>query len=287
MTTSAHAIQKRWNASMRDRWKRFSRQWSDLRRHSSSNAVHKMRTASRRMASSINVALLSAGVPGERATRRLDQLSDQLGPVRDNHVYRKKLERLKTSGNVRAFIRYLARHKAEEYRRLDKYLRRHPKRRIHQQVDKIERKLQRISKDWTAGDFRTAFEKVLRRRFEILIQTHEEWKNNPDNKRFHRMRVELRELRYASEDIGEVLGLSRTHNIQTVLQIMRSLQTSMGNIHDIHKLRTELVAWSSSRSGKKRALRMTAASELQKELKNRTVEFKDHSLASKVSLPTL
>jgi hypothetical protein len=61
----------------------------------------------------------------------------------------------------------------------------------------------------------------------------------------------------------------------------------MGEIHDIHKLRTELVAWISRHPAKKRPLEMTVASALQKKLENRMVEFEDHCLASEDLLPHL
>jgi CHAD domain-containing protein len=287
MSAFTRDIQKRWNAVMRDRWKEFSRQWSRLRRRSSPGAVHKVRSASRRLASSIRVAALSAGVPGERATRRLENISDRLGPLRDNDVFRKTLDKHKTSGRVRSFSRFLARQKSDEHRQLDKFLGRHSKRAVHRRIDRIERKLQRLSKDWTDSDYRDAFEKALRRRYEALIRSHQSWKDSPDSKGFHRMRVELRDLRYASETIAEILGLSRTRGIQAVLKMLRSLQTTMGEIHDIHKLRTELVAWISSHRAKNRGLEMTLASALQKTLELRMVEFEDHCLASGDLLPRL
>lgn len=287
MSASTRVIQKRWNAVMRDRWKDFSRQWSRFRRRSSPGAVHKMRSASRRLASSIGVAELSTGVPGERATRRLERISDQLGPLRDNYVYRTTLDQLNTSGKVRSFSKFLTRQKSDDHRQLDQFLSRHPKRVLHRRIDRIERKLQRLSKDWTDGDYRNAFEKVLRRQYEALLRSHQSWKDSPDSKGFHHMRVELRDLRYASETISEILGLSRTRGIQAVLKMLKSLQTTMGEIHDIHKLRTELVAWISRHPAKKRPLEMTVASALQKQLENRMVEFEDHCLASEDLLPRL
>jgi CHAD domain-containing protein len=287
MSASTRAIQKRWNAVMRERWKEFSRQWSRLQRRSSPGAVHKMRSASRRLASSICVAELSTGVSGERATRRLGRISDQLGPLRDNDVYRTNLDRLNTSGKVRSFSKFLSRRKSEDHRQLDQFLSRHPKRVLHQRIARIESKLQRRSKDWTDGDYRDAFEKVLRRRYEALLHSHQSWKDSPDSKGFHHMRVELRDLRYASEAVAEILGLSRTRSIQAVLKMLKSLQTTMGEIHDIHKLRMELVAWISHHPAKKRPLEMTVASALQKKLENRMVEFQDHCLASEDLLPHL
>jgi len=287
MSASTRVIQKRWDAVMRDRWKEFSRQWSRLRRRSSPGAVHKMRTASRRLASSICVGAWSAGIPGERATRRLERISGQLGPLRDNDVYRTTLDSLNTSDNVKSFTRFLTRQKSDAHRQVDQFLRRHPKRVLHRRIDRIERKVQRLSRDWTDGDYREAFEKVLRRRYEALLRSHQSWKDSPDSKGFHHMRVELRDLRYAGENIAEILGLSRTRGIQAVLKILKSLQTTMGEIHDIHKLRTELVAWISSHPAKKRPLEMTVASALQKQLENRMVEFEDHCLASEDLLPRL
>jgi CHAD domain-containing protein len=287
MSASARVIQKRWNAVMRDHWKHFSKVWTRAKRHSSAGAVHKMRSGSRRLTSSIGVAALSAGVPGEPATRRLERISSQLGPLRDNAVYRKTLDRLKSSGKVQSFSKFLARQNSDEHRRLDKFFRQHTKHAVHRRIDRIERKLQRHSKDWTVGDYRDAFEKVLLRQYELLVRAHEGWEDSPDSKRFHRMRVELRELRYAGETIAEVLGLSHTRDIQSTLQTLKSLQTNMGNIHDLHKLRTELVAWISSRPEKKRSREMTTASEMQKEVERRLVEFKDHTLVSEDLLPRL
>ena len=110
---------------------------------------------------------------------------------------------------------------------------------------------------------------------------------NPDNKGFHHVRVELRNLRYTCEAIAEVLDLSHTQNVQSSLEMLKSLQTTMGEIHDIHKLRTELVAWISSLPARKRTMGMAVASELQKEFDIRMVEFKGHSLASEELLPSL
>ena len=287
MNTSARVIQKRWNAVMRDQWKHFSRQWTRAQRRSSPGAVHKMRSASRRMASSICVAALSAGVPGEPATRRLERISSQLGTLRDIAVYRKTLEGMTTSSKVGPFSKFLARQRSDERRRLGKFFGRHNKRAVHRRIDRIDRKLRRLSRDWTAGDYRDAFEKVLLRQYDALVRAHEQWKDSPDGKRFHRMRVELRDLRYAGETIAEVLGLSHTRGIQSTLQMLKSLQTSMGNIHDIHKLRTELVAWIGGLPEKQRSSKMTVAAELQKEVDRRMVEFKDHPLVPGELLPRL
>jgi len=287
MNTSAWVIKKRWNAVMRDRWKDFSREWTRVRHHASPGAVHEMRSASRRLASSIGVAALSAGVRGEPATRRLERISRQLGPLRDNAVYRKTLDRLKTSGNIPSFSRFLADEKSDEHKQLKKFFRRHTMQTVHRRIERIERKLRRFCRDWTTRDYFDAFEKVLRRQYESLIRAHEGWEASPDSTRFHRMRVQLRELRYAGETISEVLGLSRSRSVQSTLQELKSLQTNMGNIHDMHKLRTELVAWISSRPEKKRAHQMTAASEMHEEMQRRMVEFKSHSLVSQELLPHL
>ena len=287
MSASPRVIRKRWNSVMRDRWKEFSRQWSRVQRRSSPGAVHKMRSASRRLASSICVAEWSAGVPGERVTRRLERISDRLGPLRDMDVQRLALDRLNTSGKVRAFSRFLTRGKSHDRRQLEQLLKQHPKRVLHRRFDRFERKLQRLSRNWTEGDYRDAFEKVLRRQYEALSRSYQSWKDSPDSKGFHHMRVELRGLRYTSETISEVLGFSRTRNIQTVLKMLKTLQTTMGEIHDIHKLRTELVAWISSHPARKRAMEMTVASALQKRLDDRMVEFEDHRLASEELLPKL
>ena len=265
---------------MRNRWKTFSGQWTRLRHRSTPAAVHEMRSASRRMVSSICVAAWSSDVPAKQATHRLKHVSDQLGPLRDNYVYQKTLERLNCAEHVRPFARFLARRKLHERRRLDKFFGRYRKRAVRRRIDKLERRLRRILRDWTVGDFYIAFEKVLRRQYKALILAHQAWENNPDNKRFHRMRIEVRDLRYASEVVAEVLGLSRTHKVQTSLQLLRSLQTTMGDIHDIHKLRTELVKWIRSRPVRKCKLEISVAAELQKEFECRMVEFKDHTLAS-------
>jgi len=284
---SARVIQKRWNGVMRDRWKEFSRQWSRVRRRSSSGAVHRMRTATRRLAASIDVAAWSAGIPGERAARRLQRISDHLGPLRDNHVQRTILDRLNSASKVRSFSKFIARQKSDDHRYLDQFLSRHPKRVLHRRIDRMERRLARLSRDWTEGDYRDAFEKVLRRRYEALLQSYQSWKDSPDSKGFHHMRVELRDLRYASETISEILGLSRTRSIQAVLKMLKSLQTTMGEVHDLHKLRTELVAFISGHPARKRAMEMTVASALQKRLESRMVEFQDHCLASGDLLPNI
>jgi CHAD domain-containing protein len=287
MSKGIHYIQNRWNVAMRERWKSFSRQWTRLQGRYSSSAVHAMRSASRRLSSSVCIAELSAGISAERVHHRLEQTSDRLGPLRDNHVYRKTLDRLKSVANARSFSRFLVRQKAEEHKHLKKFFGRHRKRSVHRRIKKIERRLQRISRDWTADDFRMAFEKVLVRRYEALLQAHQAWEDRPDNKRFHRMRIELRDLRYAAEVVAEVLHLTHSHKFNNSIQRLKSLQTTMGDIHDLHKLRTELVAWISNRPLKKRGLEMSVASELQKVFDNRMVEFKDHSLASEELLPVL
>jgi CHAD domain-containing protein len=287
MSTTAQVIQKRWKAEMRNRWKTFSRQWTRLRRRYSPAGVHAMRSASRRLAASICVAELSAGIATKQVYRRMERISDRLGPLRDNYVYRKTLDRLNSAANARSFVRFLEHQKSEGHKRLNRFFGRHGKRSVHRRIDKIERRLARVSRDWTVDDFRSAFEKALLRRYEALLQAHQAWENSPDNKLFHRMRVELRDLRYAAKAVAEILDLSGTREVRTSNQVLKSLQTTMGEIHDIHKLRTKLVAWISRRPSKKRALEMSVASELQKAADIRMVEFKDHSLASGELLPIL
>ena len=287
MTISARDIRKSWNSVMREDWKKFSRQWDKVHHHPSSSAVHAMRSAGRRLASTVSIAALSAGRPDRRFIRKIEDATNQLGPLRDNHVYRKLLDRPSLREYSKPFTRVLERTKTSEARALRKYFRRHSKRSLHRRIQKIKRRFDRVSKAWTATEYRSSFEKVLHQRSEAWSVARQAWESEPDDKRFHRMRVELRELRYATENIAEALGLIRTRAVRTAIRTLRSLQTSMGTVHDVHKLRTELVAWTSNRRPEKRALEMAAAVELQKEYGRQLEDFKARFPAVENRLPLL
>jgi len=245
-----------------------------------------MRSSGRRLASSVSIAAVSAKRTGKRASRLMERVTDHLGPLRDNHIYRKLLDHPATRGNTKSFTRLLQHRKTEEHNRLKKYLRRHPRRNVRRRIKRIEQTFQAVSKNWTDEEYRAAFKKAMRQRRDAWLLARQIWEHEPDNKNFHKMRVELRDLRYTTEIIAEALGVLDTRAIRTVLRTLRSLQTSMGNIHDVHKLRTELVAWTSGRPPRKRSRDMAAASELQKEYDRQFADFKERFLAFENPLPS-
>jgi CHAD domain-containing protein len=219
--------------------------------------------------------MLSTNVAGEKAVNRLESLSRHLGPLRDNHVYRKILDDLSASNRARTFSRFLVRRKKKEHRRLATYLGNHSRQQLHRRIENMDRQFRSLSRNWTAGEYRAAFEKMLCHRYEAWLHARQDWESEPGNKRFHRMRVELRELRYEVESIAKALGILRSRSIRNSLRMLRSLQSIMGDVHDAHKLRMELVSWAGSRKAKHRASEMKIASVLQKEFELRMEKFRD------------
>jgi CHAD domain-containing protein len=287
MNTEGRDIRKSWNAVVLKSWKDFSKQWTRVRRRSTSGAVHAMRTASRRLSSSISIEILSTNVSGEKAVDRLERIASHLGPLRDNHVYRKILDGLSASSRARTFSRFLSRRKKKEHRRLAIYLGKRSRRALHRRIENMDRQFRSLSRNWTVGEYRAAFEKMLRHRYEACLHARQDWEREPGNKQFHRMRVELRDLRYEIESIAKALGILRTRSIRTSLRTLRSLQSIMGDVHDAHKLRMELVAWAGSQKLENRASEMSIASVLQKEFELRMEKFRDHCGALEDFLPAL
>jgi CHAD domain-containing protein len=217
----------------------------------------------------------------------LERILGHLGPLRDLHIYRRTLVRFHAGHDIERFRRYLDRQQSIEKRRIEHHLKPVAKRDLRGRFDKVDRRFQKASDTWTYAEFRASFGNVLQQQFERLAAAHRTWASSPDDKRFHGMRVELRRLRYATEFAAEVLGTLDYANIQTPLSVMRNLQTIMGDIHDLHKLRATLVAWSSHRSAKLRPARIELASQLQEKYERQMVVFNDHSRAFEGCLAAL
>ena len=273
--------------AIRARWKDFSKNWSRVRRSPTSSAVHELRSTGRRLEACIAVVAESAGISNARAARQLERILSRLGPLRDFHIFRRALARFEVGHDDERFCRYLDRQQSREKRRLGHRLKANVKRALRRRLDKVDRLFQKASDSWTYMEFRAAFENVLQQQCARLTVSHRAWAEQPDDKRFHGMRVELRGLRYATEFATEVLGTLDYPDIQTHLRVMRNLQTIMGDIHDLHKLRTSLVAWTGSPSAKRRPALMNLASQLQQKYESRMVEFKDHCRSFEGCLPTI
>jgi CHAD domain-containing protein len=232
--------------ALRARWKTFRKRMKRglprrAAREDIDEAVHDLRTASRRLLSVLESAdAVDGGKAVRRLSRRLSRVLDRLGPVRDLAVEKDTLWRVlrrRSAPGIRSFRRRLDRDYRKSVRRARRDLDREDLRDLREERKRIERRLRAAGKDSRERLLeaaRASCERLKERRAEV----------DPNQIRtLHQTRIALKKFRYLLEAIAPVLP----EGGESALEPLHALQTTMGDLHDIEVLSAAL-----SRHGKKK-----------------------------------
>jgi CHAD domain-containing protein len=222
------------------------------RRAGIDEAVHDLRTASRKL-----LSVLAAAEPWgprktvQRVRRRVHDVLDRLGPTRDLTVQRELLARMTIAaptGALRAFARALDQEFARSVRKVRRRLARVDAEALRDDVRRIKRRLRDTRKPrGTRRDVvkavALAFSSLQRRRVAVDPTALET---------VHRMRISLKEFRYLVRSVAPLVPGVSTPALDT----LHDLQTTMGDLHDIEVLSASLAA--SARGDAQRTAQVSA-----------------------------
>lgn len=210
-------------------------------------AVHDLRTASRRLLSVLeSVDAVAGGKAVRRLSRRVSRVLDRLGPARDLAVEKDTLSRVlrrRSAPGIRSFERRLDRDYRKSVRRARRDLDREDLRDLREDRNRIEQRLLearlraggKASRERLREAARTSCERLKARRAAV----------DPNRIRtLHQTRIALKKFRYLLEAIAPVLP----EGGESALGPLHALQTTMGDLHDIEVLSAAL-----SRHGTKKA----------------------------------
>jgi len=213
------------------RWQRYLQQLEECRQEASTEAIHQLRVAIRRLISQLFV--LGAVLPGskcQRACRILKRQRQSLGPLRDLHIQRRFAEGLEARFPEAVIL-------SVELSRQERALLKPVSRRInHNKSSKLERWINRIISDLEQTITETpeheqltgfalccadsAFSETVQRRRLIVLS---------DSRTIHRTRAAFKKFRYIVECLPpDITGLSKRQ-----LRNLSYYQRRMGNIQDL------------------------------------------------------
>ena len=244
-------------AALTRRWKSFRKRVEKglprRGRRQTDEAVHDLRTASRRLLSVLDVVKrVHARKAARRLGRRVGRVLRRLGALRDLSVQREMLPRL-ASPSGRSILQSFERKIDEDWRSLARKTRRSLRREdLAAMRDDKRTILRRLRRGGAPADDADSRQKVLegvqaaaaslRARRASLDPTRVET--------LHAMRIDLKNLRYLLEAFGPLVpGQGKAG-----LQKLHGLQTTLGDLHDLEVLSSSL-----ARHAKKRSARSAAA----------------------------
>jgi len=198
-------------------------------------AVHDLRTASRRLVSVLeSVDAVVGGKAVRRMSKRVNRVLDRLGTLRDLAVGRDTLARVvrnRRPPGIRTFKRRLERDYRRSVRGSRRELGREDLRELRKERKRIEWRILRArlraggksSRERLLRAARAAFERLREKRAAVdpgQVQT------------LHQTRIALKKFRYLLEAIAPVLP----EGSASALETLHALQTTMGDLHDVEVL---------------------------------------------------
>jgi CHAD domain-containing protein len=228
--------------TLAQRWKAFGkrlRRALPRRRTRIDEAVHDLRTASRKMLSVLDAVEPSGPRKAvKRLGRRVHDVLDRLGTVRDLTVQRERLAHVavdRPTGALRAFERGWDRQFARSVRKLRRRLARVDAKALRDDVRRIRRRLRdpRTSEGLRGGVVDAvgrAFSELQERRVAVDPTALET---------VHRMRISLKQFRYLVQSAAPLVPGASTRALDT----LHELQTTMGDLHDLEVLSASLAAF--------------------------------------------
>jgi CHAD domain-containing protein len=228
------ALAKRWKTL-----RKLLRRPLPRRRTGVDEAVHDLRTASRKLLSVL--AAVERSGPRKAVKRlghRAHDVLDRLGPLRDLTVERERLAQVAAAeppAALRAFERRLDRQFARSVRKVRRRLARIHAKDLRDDVRRIRRRLRDPKKsDGTRGSVAlavaSAFADLQERRVAVDPTALET---------VHRMRISLKRFRYLVRATAPLVPGASTRALDT----LHDLQTTMGDLHDLEVLSAALAAF--------------------------------------------
>ena len=202
-------------------------------------AVHDLRTASRKVLSVLAAVERSGPRKAvKRLGRRVHDVLDRLGPLRDLTVQRERLAQVgavEPTAALRAFERALDRQFARSVRKVRRRLTRVDAKALRGDVRRIRRRLRDPRKSGgTRGNavdaVARAFSELQERRVAVDPTALET---------LHRMRISLKQFRYLVVSAAPLVPGASTRALAT----LHELQTTMGDLHDLEVLSASLAAF--------------------------------------------
>jgi CHAD domain-containing protein len=223
--------------SLRDRRRKFRRRFQDARKARRTadfdEAVHDLRTSSRRLMSTLEALGAFAGRRrAERLRDRVDAVLDASGNVRDLAVLASMLDEFGRSAALKPFRRELAERRRRAAKKLRGKLGRARLRAIRRDLRKLEGKVPRsVDRDDALARVLETLKATLGR----VLKTRRAL-DPTDVDSIHRTRVALKNLRYLSEETHPLVPGIGPSDVET----LHKLQTTMGDLHDLEVLSSAL-----------------------------------------------
>ena len=253
--------------SLDDRWIRFRKQLRKLRKGVTADVVHDERTATRRLLSTLNVVEPVIGrKPVRRLEKHLRKMLKALGPLRDVHVEIEATRRFERGPRIPQFRTHLRR----QAWALSKGAARRASKvrvgRLRRGILRVEKQLSRLDQEPRRRPLLEridlAFEKAVARRRAL---------DPTDPVSLHRLRVALKNFRYAVEALQPVLrGVEPPQ-----LEQLRRVQDDLGSIHDADVLSASFRDFMQRGAG---AGRLPHLLPIQKQLLERHQEAATHAI---------
>lgn len=225
------------------RWKTFRKRLRKGIPHSPQRAdvaVHDLRAAARRLLSVLAaVDHVGPRKAARRLSRRVDDVIERLGPLRDLTVQRELSSRLRLPAGSSTGLRLFRQAIGDTFRRSARKIRRRlagadlaKLRRDHRSV---RRRLEKGRKGAVVGSGRRELVKGLRSSFSAL-RTRRRAVDPTRLETLHKMRLSLKSFRYQMEVLKPLVpGASKE-----ALQGLHALQTNLGDLHDLEVLSSSL-----------------------------------------------
>ena len=213
--------------------------WKKARHGLDEDSIHRLRVASRRMASSL--LLVESVLVEERsssARRRIKRLMKKLGLLRDIQVQISIVKKWKQTEDVQRFADSLGRAERQEKRRIRDYLSRHRKQEILQELRDFEKDAARRLKRIPQATMKARMQRVLSAQ-RMDLEAARKAMVPSDLSSLHAARRSARNLRYCLEAAGAIVGPAP----RSELQRLRRDQTQLGNKRDRQLLESKFQEW--------------------------------------------
>jgi CHAD domain-containing protein len=138
-------------------------------------------------------------------------------------------------------------------------------------ISKAVEKISREHRKTTARSARQAAQELAQRRFDRVLKRLSKARLS-DWASLHRVRVALKQFRYAAETANALADRPRAHALKSV----RSMQSGMGRIQDLHVLTSHLKQWA-PRDGTRTPGIQQALDGLRQERRQAVAEFAAYS----------
>ena len=203
-------------------------------------AVHDLRAAARRLLSVLAaVDHIGARKAARRLSRRVDDVLERLGPLRDLTVQRELSSRLRLSAGSSNSLRLFRQAIGDTFRRSARKIRRRLARedlaKLRRDHQSVRRRLKKGRKGDVEARGRRELVKGIRSSFSALRRR----RRAVDPTRLdtlHKMRLSLKSFRYQMDVLEPLVpGASKE-----ALQSLHALQTNLGDLHDLEVLSSAL-----------------------------------------------